>query len=190
MNFSNNDFLFKELVNTFAYTTATQNRDVCTDVSINGRRYTKYGTLQAVTFVGKLYKVGTPSEGYWPRENGRPEVKHNEKFVLFIGMSKQHPCDNKINKQLGYEIAETNALNNPQMIIEVQRGFNYRRGLGKQEIHRLGSLALRQDHLYPSLKQSTRKLLDSCLVELAIYDFFHLILISRCKINKKNEENG
>lgn len=127
MNFSNNDFLFKELVNTFAYTTATQNRDVCTDVSINGRRYTKYGTLQAVTFVGKLYKVGTPSEGYWPRENGRPEVKHNEKFVLFIGMSKQHPCDNKINKQLGYEIAETNALSNPQMIIEVQRGFNNRR---------------------------------------------------------------
>ena len=127
MNFSNNDFLFKELVNTFAYTTATQNRDVCTDVSINGRRYTKYGTLQAVTFVGKLYKVGTTSEGYWPRENGRPEVKNNEKLVLFIGMSKQHPCDTKVNKQIGYEIAEINALDNPQMIIEVQGNFNYRR---------------------------------------------------------------
>ena len=36
MKFDNN-FLFKELVNTFDYTTATQNREVYTDE--NGKKY-------------------------------------------------------------------------------------------------------------------------------------------------------
>jgi hypothetical protein len=119
--------LFKELVNTFAYTTATQNRDVYTDVSINGRRYRKYGTLQAVTFVGNLYKVGCSGEGYWPKEDGPIQTSKNEKYVLVIGMSKQHPYDTKVNKELGYEIAQTNMLNDPCMVIEVQGKFNKRR---------------------------------------------------------------
>lgn len=127
MNFNNNKFLFKELVNTFAYTTATQNRDVYTDVSINGRRYRKYGTLQAVTFVGNLYKVGCSGEGYWPKEDGPIQTSKNEKYVLVIGMSKQHPYDTKVNKELGYEIAQTNMLNDPCMVIEVQGKFNKRR---------------------------------------------------------------
>jgi hypothetical protein len=119
------DFLFKELVNTFAYTTATQNRDVYTDVSINGRRYTKYGTLQAVTFVGNLYKTGVKGDGYL-KEDGAP-VNKNEKYVLSIGMSKQHPCDTKVNKELGYEMAMMNALNNPIILIEINDKFTYRR---------------------------------------------------------------
>ena len=128
MKFNSNytSFYFKELVNTFAYTTATQNRDVCTEVSINGRRYDKYGTLQAVAFVGNLYKVDIPGEGYYPRELV-PNKKINPKYVLTIGMSKQHPYDTKINKELGYEIANENAMMNPIMIIEVQGKFNYRR---------------------------------------------------------------
>ena len=127
MNFDNNKFLFKELVNTFGYTTATQNRDVYTDVSINGRRYRKYGTLQAVTFVGNLYKVGCSGERYWPKEDGPIHTSKNEKYVLVIGMSKQHPYDTKVNKELGYEIAHENSLTNPCMTIEVQGKFNKRR---------------------------------------------------------------
>lgn len=127
MNFSNKDFLFKELVNTFVYTTATQDRDVFTDVSINGRKYTKYGTLQAVTFVGNLYKVGENGKGYWPKESGYPDVKNHEKYILFIGISKQHPYDTKVNKQIGYEVAMENALDNPSIIIEVQGKFTYYR---------------------------------------------------------------
>ena len=103
---NNSNFLSKELVNTFAYTTATQDRDVCTDVSINGRRYRKYGTLQAVAFVGNLYKVGVPGEGYL-KDDG-PVQNRNDKYVLVIGMSKQHPYDTKVNKDLGYEIATEN----------------------------------------------------------------------------------
>jgi len=109
MNFENKDFLSKELVNTFSYTTATQNRDACTDVSINGRRYTKYGTLQAVTFVGNLYKL------------------NEYKNVLVIGMSRQHPNESKINKEMGYEYAHLNMLDNPIIMIEVQGNFTKRR---------------------------------------------------------------
>lgn len=127
MEFNTNNFGFKELVNTFEYTTATQNRDVCTEVSINGRKYDKYGTLQAVAFVGNLYKVGIEGEGYWPREKGPIKTNKNNKYVLFVGMSKQHPCDTKINKQLGYEIAMVNAMESPIMVIEIQGKFTYRR---------------------------------------------------------------
>ena len=125
MNFDNNKFLFKELVNTFDYTTATQNREVYTDVSINGRRYTKYGTLQAVTFVGNLYNVGVPSEGYL-KDDG-PVQNRNTKKVLVVGLSKQHPYDTKVDKEYGYEVAKENMLTNPIMVIEVQGKFNYGR---------------------------------------------------------------
>jgi hypothetical protein len=127
MNFNKNNFLFKELVNTFDYTTATQNRDVYTDVSINGRHYRKYGTLQAVTFVGNLYRVGWSGEGYYPKEQGPIQTFKNDKYVLVIGMSKQHPCDTKVNKDLGYEIATNNMLNDPCIIIDIQGKFTYRR---------------------------------------------------------------
>ena len=127
MNFSGNKFLFKELVNTFTYTTATQNRDVYADVSINGRRYRKYGTLQTVTFVGNLYKVGCTGEGYWPKEDGPVCTSKNEKTVLVIGMSKQHPYDTKINKEVGYELAAEKMLTDPCIVIEVQGKFTYRR---------------------------------------------------------------
>lgn len=127
MKFNDTSFDFKELVNTFAYTTATQNRDVCTEVSINGRKYDKYGTLQAVAFVGNLYKVNVKGEGYWPREKGPVKANSNSKYVLMIGMSKQHPCDTKVNKELGYEIASVNALDDPIIILDVQGNFTYRR---------------------------------------------------------------
>ena len=109
MNFANKDFLTKELVNTFSYTTASQNRNVSTDVSINGRTYTKYGTLQAVTFVGNLYKI------------------NEYKNVLVIGMSRQHPNEFNVNKEEGYERAALNTLDDPIMMIEVHGRFTKRR---------------------------------------------------------------
>ena len=109
MNFENKDFLSKELVNTFSYTTASQDRTVSTDVSINGRNYTKYGTLQAVTFVGNLYKI------------------NDYKNILVVGMARQHPCEHNINKEVGYENAYLNALNDPIILIEVQGKFTKRR---------------------------------------------------------------
>ena len=122
MNFSGNKFLFKERINTFSYTTATQDREAYADVSINGRQYRKFGTLQAVTFVGNLYKVGNLGNGYL-KDDG-PVQNRNEKYVLVIGMSKQHPYDTKVSKELGYEVAHQNMLDDPCIMIEVQGKFN------------------------------------------------------------------
>lgn len=113
MKFGDN-FLSKELVNTYAYTTATKDRDVCTYVSINGRRYAKFGTLQAVTFVGNLYKVN----------NEKKNREDFDKYALMIGMSKQHPCDTKVNKQEGYEVAALRAIDDPILIMNVEGKFD------------------------------------------------------------------
>ena len=81
--------------------------------------------MQAVAFVGNLYKVGGPGEGYL-KDDG-PVQNRNDKYVLVIGMSKQHPYDTKVNKDLGYEVATENMLTDPIMMIEVQGKFNYYR---------------------------------------------------------------
>lgn len=112
-----NDFLSKELVNTYAYTTATKDRDVCTYVSINGRNYAKFGTLQAVTFVGNLYKV----------DSYKKNSKDFNKYVLMVGLSKQHPCDTKVNKQEGYEAASIRAIDDPIIIMNVEGKFDKHR---------------------------------------------------------------
>ena len=50
-----------------------------------------------------------------------------KKYVLCIGMSKQHPYDTKINKEIGYEIAHENSLTNPSIVIEINGKFTNRR---------------------------------------------------------------
>ena len=102
----NLDFLHKELVNTFVYTTATQNRNAYTHVRINGRLYCKYGVLQAVTFAGYQYKVVNKETGL-------------HQYVLCVGVSKQHPKDNKVDKELSYSLAKEKALIDPMMTIEL-----------------------------------------------------------------------
>ena len=101
-------FAEKELVNVFEYSTASKERYAYTDVNIDGRWYTKYGTLQAVTMVGGLYKT------------------ENNKNLLVVGISKQHPNDNKVDKKLGYEVAHINMLNNPAIVMEVDKTFKRR----------------------------------------------------------------
>lgn len=104
------DLLDKEIVKTLVYTTASQDRFVYAPVSINGRTYMKTGELQVVSFVGNVYKVfnsETNLTEYW----------------LHVGLSKQHPCDSKINKKEGFEKAQENAFMNPIMIIQVNKRF-------------------------------------------------------------------
>ena len=105
------DFLTKELIDTFSYTTITKNRNVYSDVIINGRQYTKYGSLQAVTIVGNLYE-----DCYGNR-------------IIVCGVAKQHPCDTKCEKQLAYEVAQAHALFCPDFVIntvpEYVNNFNF-----------------------------------------------------------------
>lgn len=96
------NYLRKELVDSFVFSDANTNRELSKEVVINGRPYTKYGTRTATTIVANLYKVWDPS------------VEQN-KYVAIFGSARQHPCDVKINKEEGIEVANTNANANPCM---------------------------------------------------------------------------
>ncbi len=105
------DFLRKDLVRTFAYTTMNEYRGMERQVVVNGRTYVKLGQAQAVTLVGNLYKCWDP-------------IVKSYKYVLMVGVAKQHPCDLKITKQEGYAIANENAYASPSIVMEVAKDFN------------------------------------------------------------------
>ncbi len=96
---NNFDFSTKELVESLSYTTSTKDRQAEVEVVIDGRKYIKQGTLQAVTVVGNIYK------------------DHKDNKIIMVGISKQHPDDLKCDKHIGYEEANLRALENPDIII-------------------------------------------------------------------------
>lgn len=102
--------LTKEFVKNFSYTTINTDRSGVKELRIDGRQYCKFGIYQAVTLVGDL----------WDVYDG--DVKRNRR-MLFVGVAKQHPRDLNLNKELSYEIAHLNSLENPIMIIEVGPDF-------------------------------------------------------------------
>ena len=73
----------------------------------NGRRVIMLGTRCASTFVGKLYKMNGPS------------VNPLERYVLFVGVARQNPMDNKQDENLAEETAAENAMVNPIMTIKL-----------------------------------------------------------------------
>jgi len=95
------DYLTKELVNSFSFTTITKDREACADVMINGRTYTKWGKLQAVTMVGNV----------WRDTFGNT--------VMHVGIARQNPKDTLINKQISYEVAQDRSMNNPDIVINL-----------------------------------------------------------------------
>lgn len=96
------NFLTKELVDTFSW--IYWGKENVKSVRINGRLYYKTGRETSAIYVGNLYKVYDPS------------VK-SFKYVMMIGAAIQHPCDSKINKEDGYEIANEHAMTEPIMTI-------------------------------------------------------------------------
>lgn len=104
------DFLTKDLVKTFSYSTANNYRNYEKRMVVNGRTYYKIGQLQAVTMVGNLYKCYDPNV-------------ESFKYMLMIGVAKQHPRDLKITKQEGLEIANEKAYSCPSIVMEVPSDF-------------------------------------------------------------------
>lgn len=107
---TNKDFDSKELVKTLAYSTCKNDRSAYSNVVVNGRNYIKVGTLQAVTVVCDVYKLFNKKSNmteYW----------------ACFGMSKQHPTDIQVNKEVAYEVAHTNAQINPFCVIQVNKKF-------------------------------------------------------------------
>lgn len=101
------DYLTKEEVKTLLFSTISEHRLGVKHECINGRWYDKYGTYQAITFVGKIFKVKNL------------ETNMSE-YVLHIGMSKQHPSDVHVNKKLAIEVAVENALIDPFAVINLE----------------------------------------------------------------------
>ena len=99
------DFLTKNLVRTFDWNNLGQNRSISEEVCINGRKYLKTGVITSTTVVGNLYLVYDQS------------VKHN-KYVLLVGIARQHPDDLQVKRSEGIEIANLKSLDTPVMQIE------------------------------------------------------------------------
>lgn len=78
----------------------------------NGRRAVMKGTYCASTFVGKLYKMNGPSENPL------------ERYVLFVGVARQNPIDNRQNEDLAVEMAAENAMVNPIMTIKLPNAIS------------------------------------------------------------------
>lgn len=99
MIMKNFDFTHKELVETFNFTTITTNRKRYSDVIIYGRKYRKFGVIQSVTAIGNLFE------------------DCNGNNILMIGISKQHPCDSKCDKDMAYSAAQEKAFANPDIVM-------------------------------------------------------------------------
>ena len=105
------DFLTKDLLKTFYFTTINNERMDYKELVVNGRTYYKFGKYQAVTMVGNLYKVYDPDV-------------ESFKYMLMVGVAKQHPRDLKITKKEGFEIANEKAYACPSIVIEVSSKFD------------------------------------------------------------------
>ena len=96
----------KNVEKVYSFSTIAEDRFGKKFVKINGRDYVKLGQYQAVTLVGVLFKVDSPSN-------------EPNKYVLQVGLAKQHPSDIVIDKALAYEHAHENALMDPVCVMEV-----------------------------------------------------------------------
>lgn len=73
----------------------------------DGRTVITVGTRCASTFFGKLYKLNGPS------------VNSLERYVLFVGLSRQNPMDFKQDEELAIEMAAENAMVDPIMVVKL-----------------------------------------------------------------------
>ena len=101
----------KKFIKCFSFSTAKENRESFKFVRIAGRMYAKYGIEQAITLVGNLFKFSD-------------EETNKTKEVLYIGMSRQHPKDDKCDLKGAYGIAQENAFINPVLVYYLQDGQN------------------------------------------------------------------
>ena len=99
------DFLRKKFIGQYVYSNIDTDRQCVKSVRINGRLYDKHGVDCATTFAALVYKVSVCG------------VKQF-KYVILVGIARQNPCDNVLDKKIGAEIAIENAMINPVMSVQ------------------------------------------------------------------------
>lgn len=103
----------KKLVDEFVVSDINTDRSCEKETVLdNGRRVVMKGTYCASTFVGKLYKMNGPSENLL------------ERYVLFVGVARQNPIDNRQDGDLAVEMAAENAMVNPIMTIKLPNAIS------------------------------------------------------------------
>lgn len=85
----------KKIVRSYDYSDFNQEREHITKEIINGRTYFKHGRYCSTAFVGDVYKV---------ESNGEPF-----KYIMLIGLSRQHPNERQASREKGIEVAAINA---------------------------------------------------------------------------------
>lgn len=93
------EFLNKKLILEGSLSNINKDRTYETDVVINGRHYTKKGKETATTFYIRVYKTS--------------ENIPLKRYLLNVGISRQHPADFKNNKELAEEVAGENCIVDP-----------------------------------------------------------------------------
>ena len=106
------DFLNKKLIRTFDWNDLGYDRSISEEVCINGRKYLKTGVSTSTTVVGNLYLVYDQS------------VKRN-KYVLLVGIARQHPNDLQVTRNEGIEVANLKSLDTPVMQIEFDHAVTW-----------------------------------------------------------------
>lgn len=94
------DFLGKELVCSYDYSDFNESRNHTTQEIINGRVWLKTGKYTSTAFVGDVYKLDVSSDEPF-------------KFILLIGLSRQHPNERQASRKEGVEVAAVNAKFTP-----------------------------------------------------------------------------
>ena len=97
------DFLSKELIGSYDWSDFNKNRNHITRENIEGRVWFKTGKYTSTAFVGDVYKLDVSSDEPF-------------KFVMLVGMSRQHPNERKATKKDGIDVAAINAKLEPFMV--------------------------------------------------------------------------
>lgn len=106
------DFLTKNLIRTFDWNDLGYDRSISEEVFINGRKYLKMGVATSTTVVGNLYLVYDRS------------VKQN-KYILLVGIARQHPNELQVKRNKGIEIANLKSLDTPVIQIEFDHEISW-----------------------------------------------------------------
>lgn len=90
----------KKLVASYDVSDYNDPRQFSTDEIINGRKYTKHGRYTATTFVGNVWELDCPSDEPF-------------KYLLMVGMSRQHPNERQGSRSAGVELAAERSFSEP-----------------------------------------------------------------------------
>lgn len=120
------DFSNKEFVRSFTYSNLKNDRHVCKDEVILGRKHTKHGIACATTMVCDCWKVYDPSVERF-------------RYVYLAGVARQHPKDILVKYSDGVEIAHEKAMTDPVMklVFDDPVAFEYIEWMMQQYVNML-----------------------------------------------------